>query len=84
MAYHSGNFLSYFHIYFNAYAFLSLSYKSPLQYQATQLNYILNERLKELAEDADREKALKDVTNASAKEKGKAIEKKAQASEKGR
>jgi len=74
MAYHSGNFLSYFHIYFNAYAFLSLSYKSPLQYQATQLNYILNERLKELVEDAEREKALKDVAATTEKEKGKVAE----------
>ena len=48
------------------------------------MTYVLSERLKELAEDADREKALKDVANASAKEKGKATEKKAQVSEKGR
>ena len=51
------------------------------------VTYILSERLKELAEDAEREKALKDVTNAMAKEKGKAaeaIEKKAQSSEKAR
>ena len=49
------------------------------------VTYILSERLKELAKDDEREKALKDVTNATAKEKGKATkatEKKAQSSEK--
>ena len=49
-----------------------------------QLTHILDERLKELTEDADREKALKDVANATAKEKGKAAEKMAQSSEKAR
>ena len=58
-----------------------------LRYQAAQLTHILDERLKELIEDADWEKALKDVANAMAKEKGKAIEaakKKAQSLEKAR
>ena len=41
------------------------------------MTYVLGERLKELTEDADWEKALKDVANAMAKEKGKAAEKKA-------
>ena len=51
------------------------------------MTYVLGERLKELAEDADREKVLKDVTNATAKEKGmatEAAEKKAQSLEKAR
>ena len=38
------------------------------------MTYILGERLKELVEDAEREKALKDVANANVKEKGKATE----------
>lgn len=49
------------------------------------MTYVLNERLKELDEDANWEKALKDVVNAIAKEKGKAAEaakKKVQSSEK--
>ena len=51
------------------------------------VTYVLSERLKELAKDDEREKALKDVANATAKEKGKATkatEKKAQSSEKAR
>lgn len=39
--------------------------------QAAQLAYVLDERLKETAEDAEREKALKDVAIATAKDKGK-------------
>lgn len=35
------------------------------------MTHVLDERLKEFTEDADREKALKDVANATAKEKGK-------------
>lgn len=56
-----------------------------LCYQAAQLTYILDERLKELVKDIEREKALKDVAGDMAKEKGKAVdvvEKKAQAAEK--
>ena len=51
------------------------------------MTHVLGKRLKELTEDADREKALKAITNAAAKEKGKAteaVEKKAQASKKAR
>ena len=51
------------------------------------MTHILGERLKELAEDADWEKALKDVANENLMEKGKAVEaveKKAQSSEKAR
>lgn len=40
--------------------------------------------MKELIEDIDREKALKDVAYATAKEKSKATKKKAQYSEKAR
>ena len=53
--------------------------------QATQLTLVLDEWLKELAEDVEREKALKDVVADTAKEKGKATdvpEKKAKAAEK--
>ena len=49
--------------------------------------HVLNERLKELAEDAEREKALKDVVVATTKEKSKAIEateKRVQSAEKAR
>ena len=37
------------------------------------MTHVFNERLKELAKDADREKALKEVANATAKEKLKAV-----------
>ena len=55
--------------------------------QVAQLAHILDGRLKELADDADREKALKDVAEVTAKEKTKTtatMEKKATASEKAR
>lgn len=45
-----------------------------LCYQATQLTHILSKRLKELAEDAEQEKVLKDVATATAKEKGNTTE----------
>lgn len=45
-----------------------------MQYQVAQLTYILDVRLKELAEDAEREKALKDISTAITKEKGKVAE----------
>ena len=51
------------------------------------MTHVLGKRLKELTEDADREKAQKAVANAAAKEKGRAteaVEKKAQASKKAR
>ena len=38
------------------------------------MTHIFGERLKELAEDVEREKALKDFANANVKEKGKAAE----------
>ena len=43
-------------------------------YQATQLTHIVDGRMKELFEDAEWEKALKDVAEAMAKEKVKAAE----------
>ena len=52
--------------------------------QATQLAYVIDDRLKEVVEDADREKVLKDVVVATAKDKGKAAEKRAQAFKKAR
>ena len=55
--------------------------------QAAQLAHILDGRLKELADDADREKALKDMAEVTAKEKTKTtatMEKKATAFEKAR
>ena len=42
--------------------------------QAAQLTHVLDERLKELDEVAEREKAFKDVTATTTKEKGKAVE----------
>ena len=51
------------------------------------MTHILGERLKELAENAKREKALKDVASDNVKEKSKAaeaVEKKAQSLEKAR
>ena len=45
-----------------------------LCYQTAQLTHVINERLKETTEDAEREKALKDIAIAMTKEKGKAAE----------
>lgn len=76
-----------FPIYFDARAFPLLSYLSLLRYQAAQLTYVLDGRLKELSEDAEREKALKEVAAATAKEKvkaTKAAEKKVATSKKAR
>ena len=56
-----------------------------MHYYAAHLTHILDERLKELIEDAEWEKALKDVVATMAKEKGKAaeaVEKRAQFAEK--
>jgi len=47
-------------------------YLSLLHHQATQLAHILDGRLKDLVEDAGREKALKDVAMVTAKDKEKA------------
>ena len=50
------------------------SHLSLLRCQAMQLTHILDGRLKELAKDAEQEKALKDVATTMAKEKGKVVE----------
>jgi len=88
MAHHGGNFpLLPFSVCFDVWVTPQPLYSLFSCYQSTQMTHVLSERLKELVEDADREKTLKDVTNAVAKEKGKvaeAAEKKAQASEKAR
>ena len=38
------------------------------------MTYVIDERLKETAEDTEREKALKDIAGAMEKEKGKVAE----------
>ena len=65
--------------------FLHLLCLSSPYYQATQLTHVLYGRLKKLAEDVEREKALKDVAEDTAKEKGKVAaiaKKRAQSAEK--
>ena len=60
---------------------------SLFHYQVAQLNYVLDGRLKELSKDVEWEKAIKEVSEAIAKEKVKAaktMKKKAAASEKAR
>ena len=84
MAHHCGNLLSPSSLLAFTHT-LFLLYLSSLFHQAAQLTHVLDGRLKELAEDAKREKALKDVAEVTAKEKTKAAttaEKKAAASEK--
>ena len=89
MVYNSGNpFSPYFSFFLLHVHFLRFCtcYIWLLSFdQAVQLTHVLDERLKELAEDIDREKALKDVAADTAKEKGKAadvVEKKAKTIEK--
>lgn len=43
-------------------------------HQDAQLSYIIGEQLKEAVEDADRKRALKDVSISTMKDKGKATE----------
>ena len=50
------------------------SYLLTLRLQAAQLAYMLKDLLKEVTEDVDRERALKDVAVAMAKDKNKAAE----------
>ena len=45
---------------------------------------MIDEQLKEVAKDADRERALKDVAVATANDKSEAVERKAKGSEKAR
>lgn len=47
-----------------------------------QLAYMIDERLKEVAEDADWDRALKDVVVATANDKSKATKRKAKDSKK--
>lgn len=42
--------------------------------QFAQLTHILDERMKELVEDMEREKALKDVAEDTTKEKGNVVD----------
>ena len=66
-------------------ALSSYLYLLLLVCQATQLTHILNGRVKELVEDAERERALNDVMEAASKERAKiaaTAEKKAVVSEK--
>ena len=51
--------------------FFSFSCSLLLYYQAAQLVHVIEDQLKEVAEDADQEKALKDVVVAIAKDNGK-------------
>ena len=83
MAYYCDNSL-FFSLPLTSTHILSVSYLSLLPHQAAQLAYILDGRLKELADDASLEKALKDMAEVTAKEKTKVaatVGKKAGASE---
>lgn len=83
MAHHSSNLLSLGFLFAFAHAH-SFSYLSLSFYQAAQLTHVLDGQLKELFEDAEKEKALKEVVELTAKEKAKAaetMEKKAVATE---
>ena len=57
------------YLYFFFFSCLSLLY-----YRAAQLVHVIEDQLKEAVEDADREKALKNVAVAITKDKGKAAE----------
>ena len=61
--------LAQMYLYFFFFSCLSLLY-----YRAAQLVHVIQDQLKEAVEDADREKALKNVAVAIAKDKGKAAE----------
>ena len=50
----------------------SFSCSLLLYYQAAQLVHVIEDQLKEAAEDTDQERALKDVVVATAKDNGKA------------
>ena len=90
VAHNSGN-PSFIFLLFRLHAYFLLPYTRDilllLCYQAVQLTHILDERMKELSEDVEREKALKDVVEDTAKEEGKAVdatEKRAQTAKKAR
>ena len=59
---------------FNARTFYFLLYLSLFLYQAAQLTHVLDRRLKELFEDAEQEKALKEVVEVTTKDKAMAAE----------
>lgn len=59
---------------FNARTFSFLLYLSLFLYQAAQLTHVLDRRLKELFEDAEQEKALKEVVEVTTKDKAMAAE----------
>ena len=86
MAHHSSNLLSLGFLFAFTQAH-SFSYLSLPFYQAAQLTHVLDGWLKELSEEVEREKVLKDVVVVTAKEKTKATKtakKKAVPSEKAR
>ena len=74
MAYYSGNFLLSLLIYFDARVFSFPVYLLLLSYQVAQLTHILSKRLSELAEEIERERMLKNVANATTRDKVKAAE----------
>ena len=59
---------------FNARTFSFLLYLSLFLYQAAQLTHVLDRRLKELFEDAEQEKALKELVEVTTKDKAMAAE----------
>ena len=73
MAHHSDNLLSlsFLFVFTRAHLF---SYLSSSFYQAAQLTHVLDGKLKELSEDTEREKALKEVAAVTAKGKTKVAE----------
>lgn len=73
MAHHSDNLLSlsFLFVFTRAHLF---SYLSSSFYQAAQLTHVLDGQLKELSEDTEREKALKEVAAVIAKGKTKVAE----------
>jgi len=73
VAHHSGNAL-YFYFVSQVSVYTLPLYLLTLRLQATQLAYIIEDRLKEVAKDVDRERALKDIAVATAKYKDKATE----------
>lgn len=85
MAHHSDNLLSLGFLFTFTHTFFSSSHSSLLFYQAAQMTHVIDGWLKELSKDAKWEKALKEVSVMTTKEKTKAaetIEKKAAVSEK--
>ena len=96
MAHHRGNLFSPYFSFTLWYERFSSSPFSFLRippnlllwcYQAAQITHMFGERMGELVEEVEQEKALKDIADATALDKGKAAkiaEKKTQSSEKAR